>query len=338
MRPKGRANDRLDRQEICSKTMSDKLQTLLAERPWLLADGAIGTNLFARGLPPGIAPERWNIEHAERVSELHSAFLAAGADIILTNSFGANRRRLELLDEHDVTGLNAAAVHNARRARDEVNPAAVVAGSIGPSGALLQPYGDLSRAAAQDLFTEQANALAEAGAECLWIETMAASEELQAAVQGAATTGLPLVCTFSFDSGSHTMMGLDPEAAIETLLGLPVKPLAVGANCGCGAADTVSIVHAFRQRLGTFLPIIAKANCGQPVFRGGEFQYGRSPAHMACYAALARSAGARIIGGCCGTGPRHLQAMRQVLETQSPEPFDPDRIEELLEIAEGVVC
>ena len=290
----------------------------------------MGTNLFARGLAAGTAPERWNIDHADQVISLHREFLEAGADIILSNSFGANRRRLELLGETEVSAINTAAVRNAQRARDAINPAAIVAGSIGPSGALLQPYGDLSAAQAEALFAEQAAALTEAGVDCLWIETMAAIDELQAAVKAAANTGLPLVCTFSFDSGGHTMMGVDPEMALDALLHLPVTPIAVGANCGCGAADTVSIIDAFHQGLGSDIPIVAKANCGQPVFRDGHFEYGKPPEHMACYARLARSAGARIIGGCCGTSPRHLRAMREALESYPCEAFDPAQAELLL--------
>ena len=310
--------------------MSQKLEYLLAKRPYLLADGAMGTNLFARGLTAGTAPERWNLARAEQVIQLHREFLEAGADIILTNSFGANRRRLELLGETEVKAINAAAGHNARQARDLIDSSAVVAGSIGPSGALLQPYGDLSAAEAEALFAEQAAALATAGVDCLWIETMAAIEELQAAVNGAANTGLSLVCTFSFDSGGHTMMGVDPEMALDTLLDLPVQPIAIGANCGCGTADTVSVIHAFQQGLKSDTPLVAKANCGQPVYRDGHIEYGKSPEHMARYARLAYSAGARIIGGCCGTSPRHLQAMRKALDSYQDEAFDPAQAELLL--------
>ena len=310
--------------------MSNRLNQFLQRHRWLLADGAMGTNLLARGLPPGTAPERWNLDAPEHIKALHLSFLQAGADIILTNSFGGNRRRLTLLGEHDFLAINRTAAELAREAVDNCGRQAIVAGSMGPSGALLVPYGDLTWDEARALFAEQAAALASGGVDCLWIETMAAGDEMSAAVSGALETGLPLVCTFSFDSHGHTMMGLSPEDALGIIETLPQQPLAFGANCGCGTLDTVSVIAAMRKRLGPDVPLVAKANCGQPEYRDGAFQYGKSVEHMSSYAQLARDAGARIIGGCCGTTAKHLRAMRDALENYCPQPYDQKQASALL--------
>jgi 5-methyltetrahydrofolate--homocysteine methyltransferase len=213
--------------------MTDRLTALLAERPWLLADGATGSNFFDRGLQSGDAPELWNTEHPERVADLERAFVEAGADIILTNSFGGTRYRLKLHKAQSrVAELNEQAAHIARLEADRADRPVLVAGSIGPSGEILEPLGALSRDDARDAFAEQAVALARGGADILWIETMSSVEETEAAVEGARAAQLPIVATLSFDTNGRTMMGITPFdlAGLHRRHGLA----ACGSNCGVG--------------------------------------------------------------------------------------------------------
>jgi 5-methyltetrahydrofolate--homocysteine methyltransferase len=291
--------------------VTDRLSKLLAQRPWLLADGATGSNLFAVGLLSGDSPELWNATHPERVAALARSFVAAGADIILTNSFGGTRYRLKLHQAEDrVAELNTAAARIARAVADASGREVVVAGSMGPTGEILEPLGPLSSADARAAFAEQAAALA-AGVDVLWIETMSSKEELAAAIEGAQSTGLPVVSTMSFDTNGRTMMGLTPNelAGIHRAHGL----LACGSNCGTGPAELVaSIINlATASEPGTVL--VAKANCGIPQYVDGKIRYDGTPELMAAYACMAYDAGARIIGGCCGTTADHLQAMRAAL-------------------------
>src|SRR5271163_1058844 len=191
--------------------MTDRLSSLLAERPWLLADGATGSNLFERGLQSGDAPELWNSDHPERVANLHRAFVEAGADIILTNSFGGTRQRLQLHKAGErVAELNEKAASIARVEADRAGRIVLVGGSMGPTGEILEPLGPLSLDAAREAFAEQALALARGGTDLLWIETMSSIEETEAAVAGARVSDLPIVATLSFDTNGRTMMGITP--------------------------------------------------------------------------------------------------------------------------------
>jgi methionine synthase I (cobalamin-dependent) len=287
---------------------------LLAERGVLLADGGMGTGLFAQGLTTGDSPELWNVEHPDSVRAVHAGFVAAGSDIILTNSFGGNRQRLKLHNAQDrVAELNRAAARVAREAADVAGRPVLVAGSIGPTGELLAPLGPLTADEAAEVFAEQAAALAEGGVDLLWIETMSAPEEVEAAFRGASRTGLPVVSTMSFDTNGRTMMGLTPAAAVGFFHGLATPPAGYGANCGVGPAQLLATVLGFREAAATDDIIVAKGNCGIPEYRDGHIHYSGTPEIMAAYARLARDAGARVIGGCCGTAPVHLQAMRQAL-------------------------
>jgi 5-methyltetrahydrofolate--homocysteine methyltransferase len=297
-----------------------RLARLLAERPYLLADGATGTNLFDMGLAAGDAPELWNVEHAERVESLHRAMLAAGADIILTNSFGGSAYRLKLHKaEARVAELNELAARIARRIADEEGREIVVAGDIGPTGELFEPLGPLSIAAGAAAFAAQARALAKGGADCIWIETMSSKDELTAAVMGAAETGLPVVCTLTFDTNGRTMMGVTPaEVALLCREQLAPRPLAYGANCGVGPAELIATLAAMAAAAGAGDVLVAKGNCGVPYYVEGKIKYDGTPEQMATYARLARDCGARIIGGCCGTTPAHLAAIRASLEGYQP--------------------
>jgi len=304
---------------------------LLDARPWLLADGATGTNYFQMGLTSGDAPEMWNVEFPERVRSLHRRFIEAGADIVLTNTFGANRYRLKLHNAQDrVRELNLAAASNARAEADAVSRPVIVAGSMGPTGEIFEPVGALSIAEGQSCFAEQAAALKEGGADVLWIETMSSEEELRAAVGGAKSAGLPIVTTMSFDTNGRTMMGITPSRFGEIAATLPAVPAAIGANCGVGASELVATVLGITAARPDAV-VVAKGNCGIPQYVEGHIHYNGTPELMADYARIVRDAGARIIGGCCGTSPEHLAAMRRSLEESQPgERPSITRVEEAL--------
>ena len=290
---------------------------LLKARPWLLADGATGTNYFMMGLTSGDAPEMWNFDHPERVRDLHKRFIAAGADIILTNSFGGNRYRLKLHDLQDrVADVNIAAAKNARAEADAVDRPVIVAGSVGPTGEIFQPVGAFSHADGVAAFEEQAHALKQGGADVIWIETMSGKEELEAAVEGASKCGLPIVTTMSFDTNGCTMMGITPAKFGEMATHLAVIPAAIGANCGTGAAELIATVLGITEARPDAV-VVAKGNCGIPQYQDGHIHYSGTPELMADYARIAIDSGARIIGGCCGTSPDHLAAMRVALEAHT---------------------
>jgi methionine synthase I (cobalamin-dependent) len=299
--------------------MTDRLISLLAEREWLLADGAIGSNLFERGLMSGDAPELWNSDHPERVAQLHRAFVQAGADIILTNSFGGTRHRLKLHKAEERVGeLNETAARLARQEADRADRIVLVAGSMGPTGEILEPLGPLSSQAAQEAFAEQALALARGGAELLWIETMSSIEETEAAIAGAKVTGLPIVATLSFDTNGRTMMGVMPSDL--ATLHRKHSLVACGSNCGTGPSELVACLVNLARASDPSAILVAKANCGIPQFVNGAIQFDGTPELMAQYARLSFDSGARIIGGCCGTTPEHLGTMRLALESHVREP------------------
>ncbi len=295
--------------------MGNILQQRLRERPYLLADGATGTNFFAMGLPTGEPPELWNVDHPERVAANYRSFIEAGADIILSNSFGGNRFRLALhRNAHRVAELNEAATRIARVEADRIDPPVIVAGSMGPSGEIYQPLGVLSIEEARVAFREQAEALVRGGADILWVETISSREEMQAAVEGASSTGKPVVCTLSFDSNGRTMMGLCPADAALFAASLAHPPIACGSNCGTGPAETVlSVLNMARADPAPPL-LVAKGNCGIPYWSDGAIAYDGTPQLMGAYARHAYAGGARIIGGCCGTTPSHLRAMKTALD------------------------
>jgi 5-methyltetrahydrofolate--homocysteine methyltransferase len=301
--------------------MTDRLTALLAERAWLLADGATGSNLFERGLQSGDAPELWNADHPERVAELQRAFVEAGADIILTNSFGGTRHRLKLHGAEDrVAELNEKAARISRAEADSADRVVLVGGSMGPTGEILEPLGPLSFDDARAAFAEQAVALARGGADLLWIETMSSIEETEAAVAGAQSTGLPVVATLSFDTNGRTMMGITPSE----LAGLHRKHnlAACGSNCGTGPSELVACIVNLAAASDPSAVLVAKANCGIPQFVNGEIRFNGTPELMAQYACLSLDSGARIIGGCCGTTPEHVRIMRRALElhVRGPKP------------------
>lgn len=305
--------------------MTTSLSELLAAGRPLLADGATGTNFFLAGLGPGDPPEAWNVDHPDRVQALHAAFVDAGSDIILTNTFGGTRHRLQLHGLQDrVHELSARGAELARSVAEDADRPVVVAGSIGPTGELLAPLGDLTAAGAEEAFVEQAAGLRDGGVDVAWIETMSAVEELQAAARAAIAVGLPYVATASFDTAGRTMMGLEPAALAGVFDDLEVAPVAVGANCGVGASD---LLVAVASMVGGTVPLVAKSNCGIPRFEGAEVVYDGDPALMARYTHLAADLGVVIVGGCCGTSAAHVAAMRAAIDAHQPgPPADTERI------------
>jgi 5-methyltetrahydrofolate--homocysteine methyltransferase len=299
---------------------ANPLTDLLAEKGVLLADGATGTNLFAMGLEAGEAPELWNETHPERITKLHQDFVDAGADIILTNTFGGTRHRLKLHHAQDrVHSLNKTAAEIARAVADKAGRKVIVAGSVGPTGELLLPLGAMTYDEAVASFAEQMEGLKAGGADVAWIETMSSPDEIRAAAEAAVKTGLPYTYTGSFDTAGKTMMGLHPRDIHGVARDVGDGPLAVGANCGVGASDILSSLLDMTGADPEAI-VIVKGNCGIPEYRGAEIYYSGTPPLMADYARLARDAGAKIIGGCCGTSCGHLAAMRQALDGHTPGP------------------
>ena len=301
--------------------MSDALQKMLAARDWLLADGATGTNLFNMGLQAGDAPELWNVDEPAKIRALYAGPVDAGSDLFLTNSFGGNAARMKLHGaQNRVRELNRAAAELGREVADASGRTVIVAGSVGPTGEIMEPMGQLTYKGAVEMFHEQAEGLKEGGADVLWIETISAAEEYQAAGEAADLAGMPWCGTMSFDTAGRTMMGLTSADMVKMVGNIKGSaPLAYGANCGVGASDLLRTVLGFAAQCAE-QPIIAKGNAGIPKYVEGHIHYDGTPELMAKYAVLARDCGAKIIGGCCGTTPEHLSAMREALETTSPGP------------------
>ena len=305
--------------------MSNPLAKVIATKGWCVADGATGTNLFGRGLETGYPPELWSVERPDDILWLHNSFLDAGSDLILTNSFGGNSFRLKLHDAQDrVAEINEVSAKLARQAADantkSIDRQVVVAGSIGPTGELFEPLGALTHSSAVAAFREQANALATGGVDVLWIETMSSNEEVAAAIEAAKTTGLPICSTMTFDTASRSMMGVTPAdfASFVSALGADF----IGANCGIGPAELLHSVQGILTHANE-IPVVAKGNCGIPAYVDGAIHYHGTPELMAQYALFARDAGAKIIGGCCGTSPLHVAAMVTALNGTAKRPFDP---------------
>ena len=295
--------------------MTNPLLSLLAEKGTLLADGATGTNLFNMGLMSGDAPELWNTEAPDRIIRLYRGAVEAGSDLFLTNSFGANAARLKLHDAakraHELARVSA---EIGREVADTAGRKVIVAGSVGPTGEIMQPVGNLSHEIAVEMFHETADGLKTGGADVGWLETISAPEEYRAAAEGFALAGLAWCGTMSFDTAGRTMMGVTSEAMVDLVEELDNKPLAYGANCGTGASDLLRTVLGFAGK-NNDLPIIAKGNAGIPKYVDGHIHYDGTPELMGKYAVMARNCGASIIGGCCGTMPEHLAVMREALDT-----------------------
>jgi len=283
--------------------MTDRLSRMLDACPRIMADGATGTTLFNMGLSSGDAPELWNDQHPDRIRALYRGAVEAGSDLFLTNSFGSNAARLRLHDAgHRAHDLSRIAAELGREVADAAGRDVIVAGSMGPTGD-----------------NEQAEGLKAGGADVLWVETISAAEEYRAAAEAAHLADMPWCGTMSFDTAGRTMMGLTAADMVAMVDRLPHPPLAYGANCGVGASDLLRTVLGFAAQ-GSDRPVIAKGNAGIPKYVDGHIHYDGTPALMARYATLAADCGARIIGGCCGTTPEHLRAMRTALDAHTPGP------------------
>jgi 5-methyltetrahydrofolate--homocysteine methyltransferase len=292
---------------------------LFSSKGFLLADGAVGTMLMSDGLDPGDAPESWNVAHPERVRAVHRGYVQAGCDIILTNSFGGSRFRLERRGlQGRVAELNRAAATLARAEADAAPRPVAVGGSIGPSGEFFEPWGVLSFAEARDGFAEQVAALVDGGVGVLWLETMSDLQELQAAALGVRdVTDLPIVTTLTFDTNGRTMMGVTPLQALAAMHELGA--FALGANCGNGPDEIEGVIRAMHAADPAAI-LVAKSNAGLPEYVGGVLTYAGTPEMMAGHAVRVRGLGARIIGACCGSTPEHLSAMAAVLASERTEP------------------
>ncbi|MER8670275.1 betaine--homocysteine S-methyltransferase [Mesorhizobium sp. M1156] len=309
--------------------MTNPIDALLAEKGVLLADGATGTNLFAMGLEAGEAPELLNETAPDTITSLHQNFVDAGADIILTNSFGGTRHRLKLHHAQDrVSALNKRAAEIASAVAGNAGRKVIVAGSVGPTGELLVPLGAMTYDEAVEAFAEQIEGLKAGGAEVAWIETMSAPDEIRAAAEAAIRIGLPYTYTGSFDTAGRTMMGLLPKDIHGVVDGLSQTPLGVGANCGVGASDILASLLDMTEAKPE-ATVIVKGNCGIPEFRGAEIYYSGTPELMADYVRLAVDAGAKIVGGCCGTSFQHLAAMRKALDAHTKS--DRPTVEQIVE-------
>lgn len=311
--------------------MTDALSRLLAERDWLMADGATGTNLFNMGLGAGDAPEMWNIEEPGKIRQLYAGAVDAGSDIFLTNSFGGNAARLKLHDaQNRVMELNRAAAELGREIADRAGRTVIVAGSVGPTGEIMAPMGALTHETAVEMFHEQAEGLKAGGADVLWLETISAPEEYKAAAEAFAMADMPWCGTMSFDTAGRTMMGLTSADMVAMVEKLSNPPIAYGANCGVGASDLLRTVLGFAAQ-GSERPIISKGNAGIPKYVDGHIHYDGTPDLMAEYAVMARDCGATVIGGCCGTMPEHLEKMLEALSTRprGPRPTLDEIVEKL---------
>lgn len=280
-----------------------------ARRGVLVADGAMGTQLQARGLEPGAPGELWNLERPQDVVAVHRAYREAGARVLLTNSFGGSRWKLQLAGlEERVAEVNRAAGQLARQAAGED---VWVLGDIGPTGRFMAPLGADSFADFVNIFTEQAEALVAGGVDGIIVETMAALEEARAALQAAkSVTGLPVAVTMTFTpdrsgDGFHTVMGVSAEDAVATLQQAGAD--LVGSNCGVGSEAMVSIIE--RMAAVAAVPLLAKPNAGLPRLEAGRTVYDESAQRFAQNGAAVVAAGATVLGGCCGTTPEHIRAL-----------------------------
>ncbi|MGC8667829.1 MAG: homocysteine S-methyltransferase family protein [Chthonomonadales bacterium] len=288
--------------------MPNVIEELAAERP-VLTDGAWGTQLQARGLPIGACPDVWNLHHPDRVEEVARAYVAAGSRVILTNTFGASSIALARHGLADKAhAINRAGVEISRRA---AAGAARVFASMGPTGKMLA-MGEVSPQEVRASFLQQAQAMAEAGADAVVVETMTDLEEARLAVSAAVEVGLPVVACMVFDAGRNkdrTMMGVTPEQAVEALL--QSGATSVGANCGVGARDMLEVCR--RIRAASSAPCWIKPNAGLPVLVDGKAVYQTGPTEFAEAALLLVEGGADFIGGCCGTGPEFIAALAKML-------------------------
>ena len=296
---------------------AERWRNVLSPPGTILADGAMGTMLFSAGLQFGDPPEVWTLTQSEVIRRVHRGYLDAGARILLTNTFGGNRRRLALTGhERRVAEFNRTAAILLRAEVDAAGGTALVAGDIGPTGEIMAPLGTLDPGEAVDAFAEQAAALIAGGVDVLWIETMSDLAEIHAAIRGIRQVrgDLPIIATMTFDTRGHTMMGVSPEKAVAALVEWGAD--AIGANCGNGPEEVVRVIERMRA-VAPDVTLVAKSNVGMPQLVDGRAVYLTGPDVMATRSVEMHDAGARIIGACCGSTPEHLQAMARALGVRS---------------------
>ncbi len=279
----------------------------------VVGDGGWGTELMARGLPAGVCPELWNLERPEELAAVAEAYVEAGAELVTTNTFGGSPLRLASYGLDDRTEeINRRAVEICAAA---AGGSALVSASVGPTGRLLKPYGDTEPGEVRDAFARQIAALLEAGADVVCVETMIDLVEARLAVEAARSLPgrIPVIATMTFDRtprGFFTAMGVSTEQAVEGLADAGAD--VVGSNCGHGIETMVEI--AGDLALHSSLPLAIQSNAGLPVLRGDEIRYPEDPTFWAGRAAALVDAGVALVGGCCGTGPDHIRALRRLVD------------------------
>ena len=293
--------------------MPRDLFQFIESNPFVLGDGAMGTMLQQMGLTTGGAPELWNVERPDVIKQIYQGYVDAGSQIIETNTFGGTRYRLKLHNLQDrVHELNYA---GAALAREVAGDDVFVAGSMGPTGELMQPMGELTYEDAVDAFAEQAAALAEGGVDLFLIETMSDLNEVKAAVEGCQrVSDLPIATTMTFDTNYHTMMGVSPAQAVRELAAMGVK--IIGANCGNGPDEIRRVVREMLAVRPEGVYIYAQSNAGLPHYDHGHIHYDGTPEVMAELALELAGLGVDIIGACCGSTPEHIRAMNEALHTR----------------------
>ena len=279
----------------------------------LVSDGAMGTMLQYNGLPVGHCPEEWNISNPEIIASIHKQYFKAGADIVETNSFGGNKFRLKHYGfEDQIYSFNVASAEIARKYCPDGK---YVSGSVGPTGEFLQPLGTATSIDLEDAFRDQIRGLIDGGVDVLFIETMSYVEEIFAAVTVAQAINpkMPLIASMSFErgpSGFRTMMGISIPDFIQAVNEQPL--VAIGANCGKGADEIIDIMEEFRQH--TDMPLIAQANAGLPETVDEKIVYQETPQQRGELTRVLISEKVNIIGGCCGTTPDHIKAIRDTVD------------------------
>jgi 5-methyltetrahydrofolate--homocysteine methyltransferase len=286
---------------------------LCAARP-LILDGATGTELMKHGLPVGVCPEKWAVEHPDALAEIARAYRGAGSDIVYACTFGANRAKLADFGlAEEIVALNRRAVEIARAAVNDgaEKSATFIAGDLAPTGKMLEPYGDATEDEIGAVYREQAETLREVGADLLVIETMMDLAEAKVAAQAArgAAPDLPIMVSMTFQANGKTMFGADPQTAVEELSEIGID--AFGCNCSAGPEAMLPWIAELRKH--TILPLIAKPNAGTPKVIDGKTVFDMGAEEFAANFPALVAAGANLIGGCCGSTPAHIAAVRRII-------------------------
>lgn len=292
--------------------MPNGLQQILQDRRAILFDGGMGTLLISAGLEHGQAPEWWNLENRSQVAAAHRSYVDAGADVITTNTFGANPKKLATVGlEGKCQQVNQAAVELAREVCDENT---LLAGDLGPTGLLFPPMGDATFEGLTATFSEQASSLASAGVDLLIVETMYDQREAKAAVLAAKDTGLPVLATMTFEAKKRGFFTIVGDRIIPTFQSLiEAGADAVGFNCSVESDTMLEMIREAAQ--GVDVPLIGQPNAGQPLATPDGVVYNSDPRQFCADIVQMIEAGARIVGGCCGTTPEFIGMIRQRLDS-----------------------